>query len=167
MKKLLLIKAWLLFSFVLNFSEEIPDFNTTLIIIEEQENDKFLFDNTTITDGIFETLWDMNKFIFFDLKLDKPINVISNELDIKPYISIARESGADSILLLKMNYTLEEKGDNLIINFNEFLFNLYSLNDLASIKSGKKSLKINKKFNKKNKNFNLKKIGSSIIKEIY
>lgn len=139
---------------------------STLVIVEEQENGKFTNDSP-FTDGIFEGLWKKSEFIFFDMSIDKPLNSIYDQLDIKPFLGVAEEAGADSILLIQFRYSAEEEGAGLRLKANEYAYNLYSLYQLKSLRSGIEKIRINDHVEKNNKDRTLKKIGMNVLNSIY
>ena len=168
MKKIKFIILYLLFFvFVVSAKKSISDISTILVIIEERENDVILTDETPVAEGIFETLWENQNIIFFDLKVDSPIKFNDNNLDAKPFIEDAKNSGADSILLIKIEYIIEQKKDGNTLKVKEYYYNLYSIDDLESLKIGKNPLNINKKIDVREKKEILKQIGIQIINEVY
>ena len=168
MKKKILILFYLFLYISIIFAQnKISDISTTLVVVEEQENGNFVIGNAPVTNGIFESLWDINKYIFFDINIERSLSIIQNQLDVEPFLDIAKASGADSILLIKFHYSIKKEKNRLRINADEVFYNLYSLNHLKSLKVGKKSLKINKYINVSIKTKVLKEIGNKIITEIY
>ena len=102
-KKFLLILFFTtLFSLLIFARVKFRSVFTTLVIIEEKENNIFASESSPVSDGIFDALWDRNECIFFDMKIDKPLMMADDQLDIKPFMGLARGSGADSILLIKL-----------------------------------------------------------------
>ncbi|OHD19767.1 MAG: hypothetical protein A2086_10430 [Spirochaetes bacterium GWD1_27_9] len=166
MKKLIVILFVFFISFYC-FSQKISGITTTLIIIEEQENDTFVNDSTPFTDGIFNAMWE-KEFIFFDMKIDKPIKVVSGMLEIQSYVNDARGAGADSILLIKFNYKTKKEGAGIRLSATEALYNLYSLNTMKSLRNGKIKLNISEYIeNNDKKNAFLKNTGNDILNDIY
>jgi hypothetical protein len=145
-----------------------PDFSTILIIIEEQENENFVTEATPFSDGIFEALWK-KEYIFFDMKIDKPINVVYDQLDVKQYFQMARESGADSLLLVKFHYSYAKDTDKRYrLNSGNTYYNLYSLNSMKSFGSGEIKSSINVTVDNANdKERYLRKAGFDILNEIF
>jgi len=139
---------------------------TTLVIIEEQQNGE-MSKESLVADGIFDALWDINENIFFDMVIEKPFLLVENQLDVKPFLQDARKSGADSLLLIKFNYTLADEGPGFRIKADEVKFNLYSLNKLKSLRNGDKKLSYNELIDKKDKEKILKDLGYKMLKEIY
>jgi hypothetical protein len=143
------------------------DFTTVLIIIEEQENNNFLQDASPFSDGIFNAMWDKD-LIFFDMKIVQPIKVTLNQLDFKPYLETAEESGADSILLIKIHYFTELSGKSIKINCKNSQFNLYSINSMKSVTNGTVNFELNQLVDNSNdKDKLLKKTGNNILNEIF
>ena len=171
MKKLLFILFCLFLSMNFFFSAaKIKGIYTTLVVVEEQENEKFvskISKSSPVTDGIFEALWKNNDYIFFDMAIDTPLLTVEKQLDIKPFLDVARESGADSILLIKFHYNSKKEKAALRINAHELSYNLYSLNHLKSLKVGEIKFKVNKLVQVAKKQAVLKKIGYKVLNEIY
>jgi len=91
---------------------ELNSLNTVLIIVDEEENNSFVTEYTPFTDGVFKAMWE-RECIFFDLRLETPIRVVANNLEVTPFIGAAKGSGADSILLIKVSYTSKKEGAGL------------------------------------------------------
>lgn len=166
MKKILLI----VFCFIVSLSfgkVKISGINTILVIIEEKENNNFIIEKSPISDGIFNAMWEKEEFIFFDMKIDSSIPVKGSYLDVKPYINVAKSSGADSIFLIKINYVTNYEKDGYRIKLDEVSYNLYSLKSLNSIISGAKKININKYVKKEAKDQTLKGIGYKFLNELY
>lgn len=164
--KLKFIMFFIICSNLYFFANRIDIIGTILVIIDEQENSKINTNITPFTEGIFDALWD-KEHIFFDLKISKPLNFVYNQLDIRPFLVETRNAGADSLLLIKINYETNSKGNKIILKVNEVHFNLYSLIEMKSLKVGKKNLKINTNLNLDEKNKFLKKLGYNILMDIY
>jgi hypothetical protein len=145
----------------------IPGVTTTLVIIEEQENNNFVKDITPFSDGVYEALWSKNDLIFFDFLIEEPMGEVDNSLDIRPYMKTARESGADSILLIKFHYYTDDVKNGLHVKGDDIFYNFYSINELESIKSGKRNYKIDKTVTATKKNDYIKEIGIKFLNEIY
>jgi hypothetical protein len=136
MNKYFYILIFIIFNFTAIYPGQKPDFTTILIIIEEQENNLFVTETTPFSDGIFNALWK-KEYIFFDMKIDKPVRVITDQLDVKQYFPIARESGADSLLVIKFHYSFVRQPDKkYLLNTDNTMYNLYSLNSMKSFASG-------------------------------
>ena len=146
---------------------KISDVNNVLVVIEEKENDDFILDKSPIADGIFNAMWDKERFIFFDMKIKSAIPVKGRNLDAGPYIKTAKLSGADSILLIKINYKTNEEKDGFRIKLDKIDYNLFSITYLNSVISGIKKIKINELINKDDKDKTLKNIGYKFLNELY
>lgn len=168
MKKNIFILLCLFVYILSTFSgNKISGIYTTLIILEERENENFILENSSIIDGIFEALWNKNEYIFFDMMIDKPLSIVQDKLDIEPFLLAARESGADSILLIKFHYSSKEEKAGLRIKADGVFFNLYSLNHLKSIREGEIKVKVNEYIEISKKVETLKKIGFNVLNKIY
>lgn len=157
----LLLTATGLFS-----NNEIAGITTTLVIMEEQENDTFVINATPFTDGIFDALWQ-KEYIFFDMRITEPITIVYNQLDVKPFLETARQSGADSILLIKFHYNVEKEGNNYRLTADEIVYHLYSLSSMKTLRVGRKELHIDQIITRAEKNPLLRKIGFSMLNDIY
>ncbi len=165
--KFRIIVIFIILNLFYSYASNLDVIGNTLVIIDEEENNKIIDSNITpFTEGIFEALWDKD-YIFFDLKISKPLNFAYNQLDIRPFLLETRNAGADSLLLLKINYETTNKGNKIILKINEIHFNLYSLVEMKSLKVGKKNVKINTTLNLDEKSRFLKKIGYDILFDIY
>ena len=140
---------------------------TTLVIVEETENGTSPQEERPLSDGIFNTLWDLNDYIFFDMIPESPITFIDKQLDVKPFFNTARGAGADSVLLIKLDYTIEELDQNIHLKIDQYHYHLYSLNQLKSVREGEIPLKYDKIIEKKDKTKVLNKIGAELMKTIY
>ncbi len=168
MKKIkFIILCLLLFAFLISAKKNISDLSTILVIIEERENDAILIDETPVIEGIFDTLWENQNIIFFDLKVDSPLKFNNNNLYANPFIQDAKNSGADSILLIKIEYTTEIVKSSITLKAKEYYYNLYSIDNNESLKAGKNPLHINKKIDAGDKKAILKQVGIQIINEVY
>jgi|GEM_PF-1171581 len=167
LKKIAVFFILIIICLLITPKEKFADINTTLVIVEEVENGEFILEGSPVSDGIFDALWEREDFIFFDMKIREPIPVIYNELDIKPYLNIAKQAGADSILLIKFHYNCELDGNRLRLKINDVFYNLYSIKNLTSIKSGKKDIKMDRPIEQKDKYRLLNKLGNKFLNEIY
>ena len=167
-RNLLIFICFFIFTFV-GFSEKNNfDVSTILVIIEENENGKIIIDETPVSDGIFDALWENDQVVFFDMKIVSPFKFNEKDLDIKPFLNEAKSAKADSILLIKADYTSEAVNkDVIIINFKEYYYHFYSLTQLKSLSVGKKEINYNEKIEVKKKTSLLKQIGVRILNEIY
>ncbi|MBN2546960.1 MAG: hypothetical protein JXB50_14255 [Spirochaetes bacterium] len=159
----------LLYIFFIQYAytqEKAENIYTTLVIIEEQQNGE-MSKESLVSDGIFDALWDLNENIFFDMVKEKPFLLIDNQLDVKPFLQEAKKSGADTLLLIKFNYTLTEEGAGFRIKADKVKYNLYSLKQLKSLKNGDKEILYNELIDKKDKEKILKDIGYKMLNEIF
>lgn len=145
------------------------DFNasTILVIIDESENGETVINEAPVSDGIFDALWENDRIIFFDMKIQTPLNFVNENLDINPFINDAKGAGADSILLIKIGYSFKEEKNNYVLNVKEYYYNFYSIIEQKSLTVGKKELVLNKKIGIEDKNSLLNQLGVRIINEIY
>lgn len=146
---------------------DLKGITTLLVVLEEQENDEFVIDDTPFTDGIFNALWEKS-CIFFDVRLNTPINIVSDNLEVKSYLGTAQDSGADGILLIKFHYYTIKEGHGIRLKANEIMYNIYSLNTMKTIRSGKYQLTINKYVDSSpEKSAFLKNTGYDMLTKIY
>lgn len=157
----------LLIVFTISSKKSISDIATILVVIEERENEAILAEQTLVAEGIIDALWQNENIIFFDMKIDYPIKFKNNNLDALSFIEIAAGSGADTILLIKIDYTVDKIKTGINLKAKEYYYNLYSLYNLESFKAGKKPLDINKKMDAGEKIETLKQIGIKIINEVF
>jgi hypothetical protein len=163
----LLLMIMLLLPVFMGQVEKKFNVSTTLVIVEEQENEKFIAEGSPVTDGIFDALWDKSDYIFFDISVKEPIKTVFDELDVKQYMMTAKESGADSILLIKFHYFSDTERTGIRLKASEYSYNLYSLNEMKTLRSGKIRLKIDELVDVKAKEGSLKRLGVNILNEIY
>ena len=167
MKKSIFFILFILSINILFCQNELSSLNTILIVVDEEENNSFVTETTPFTDGIFKAMWEKDH-IFFDMRLEDPIRIISGVPEVKPFIGAAEGAGADSILLIKISYFSEKEGAGLRVNANELYYNFYSLNSMKSLKNGKKKLNVNQHIdNVEQKNAFLKNTGFEILNDIY
>lgn len=165
--KIKLIVFFMILSISCLFSNKFDVIGTTLVIVDEEENNKIIDTNiTSFTEGVFAALWD-KEYIFFDLKITEPLKLVYNQLDIKPFLMETRNAGADTILLIKVNYETNSKGNKIILKINEIYFHIYSLVEMKSLKVGRKKININTTLNLEEKNKYLKQLGYNILFDIY
>jgi hypothetical protein len=167
MNKFLFILFFILLIAVSTFSLNHFDTATTLVVLEEKENGDFPVEFTPFSDGVFSALWD-KECMFFDMKISKPLNFVSNMLDVKPFLNEARGSGADSLLLIKFDYKTVLEKTGIKISVDEIAYNFYSLDAMKSIKSVKKSIAYNKFVETEDEKIKeIKNFGYSLLNEIY
>jgi hypothetical protein len=147
-------------------SNYIDSLFTTLVVMDEQENGMVTADTTPFADGVYDALWESD-YIFFDMRIKKPLGMVYNQLDIKPFIQTARESGADSVLLIQFHYDSKKEGSNYRLHADEVVFHLYSLNLMKSIRVGRHKVDFDMSINPKAKLRTLRKIGYEALKDIY
>ena len=168
MKKELLILIFIIIGLFFIFPEKnIFSASTILVVIDESENGEIVVNEAPISDGIFNALWENDQIIFFDMRIQNHLEFNDKNLDINPFISDAKIAGADSILLIKVDYLFKEEKNNYILNIKEYYYNFYSINEARSLIAGKKKLVYNKKIDKREKKNLLNQFGSRIINEIY
>jgi hypothetical protein len=145
------------------------NFNTStiLVVIDESENGEIVINEAPISDGIFDALWEDDQIIFFDMKIQNSLNFDKKDLDINPFINDAKGAGADSILLIKVDYSFKEIKNYYLLNVKEYYYNFYSITAQKSLSAGKRKLIFNKRINKNEKKVLLNKFGTRIIHEIY
>ncbi|HOJ63946.1 MAG TPA: hypothetical protein PLE45_05950 [Spirochaetota bacterium] len=165
--KINFIFFFILLNIFYSFSNNLDVIGTTLVIIDEEENNILINGNITpFSEGIFAALWD-KEYLFFDSKIAEPLKLVYNQLDIKPFLMETRNAGADTLLLIKINYDVNSKGSKIVLKLNEVYFNLYSLVEMKSLKVGKKKLNINTTLTLEEKNKFLKQVGYDVLFDIY
>lgn len=165
--KIFMIILLLFVSTVCFAKKEMPDIFTTLVIVEEQENGVLVSGETPFSNGVFNALWDLNEYIFFDMTVDTPLKKYKNSLDVRPFLEVGQECGADSILLIKFNYTSSKEGEQLKIKTKEVSYNLYSMNKLAVVRKAHKRIGIDKLIDKASKNVMLTNYGTELLLDIF
>ena len=160
---LLTISSFLIFKL---YSDDMNNINTTLIVLEETENQVFLSEKKPISDGIFDALWD-KETIFFDYLNTNPLKFNLNDLDIRPFLRDTREAGADSLLIIKINYNTTVVDSKIKIEIKEVYYNLYSLYKMKSIRAGNLNSKYQDVVDVNQKNAYLKKVGYDILNLIF
>jgi len=167
MKKFIFVFLFVFFISLLTFAFNNSGNNTTLVILEEKENSSFVLGATPFSDGIFTALWD-KELLFFDMKINSSLQMVSNTLDIKPFIKNAKDSGADLILVIKFNYESSSDKAGIKLSAKEIQYNVYSLTEMKSLKSATKNIKIERILEStEKKNELLKKIANDILADIY
>ncbi|HNZ26931.1 MAG TPA: hypothetical protein PLG34_04110 [Spirochaetota bacterium] len=148
------------------FAGDFDSFSTTLVACEESENSNYYLDTVPFSEGVYDAMWESSG-VFFDIRVYEPLNIVDGQLDVKPYLTETRAAGADSLLLIKFNYESKMVGTKLNITIKEIYYNLYSLNDMKSIRVGKRTLNIDKTIELRTKDSYLKQLGIDTIQEIY
>jgi hypothetical protein len=167
-RNLFIFICFFIFTVVVFSEKNNFDVSTILVIIEENENGKIIIDETPIADGIFDALWENDQVVFFDMKIVSPFKFNEKDLDVKPFLNEAKAAKADSILLIKVDYTSEEMNkDVIMINLKEYYYHFYSIKQLNSLSVGKREINYNEKMEVKKKFSLLKQIGVRILNEIY
>ena len=165
--KFKLIIFFIIFNIFSLFSHKFDVIGNTLVIVDEEENNKIIDNNIVpFTEGIFSALWD-KEYIFFDFKITEPLKFVYNQLDIKPFLMETRNSGADTLFLIKVNYETSSKGSKIILKLDEIYFHIYSLVEMKSLKVGRKKININTTLNREEKSKYLKELGYNILFDIY
>lgn len=142
------------------------DISTILVIVEEFENGHQARPFTPFADGIIDALWE-EPYIFFDMKIDKPLNMTNDILHVKQYINAARDSGADSILLVKFSYTSEDVEAMIRLKIDKIYYHVYSLYTLKTLTHGFEEVNINELVELNAKNTRIKKLAYSFTKGIF
>lgn len=165
MKNILLLMSLVLLTAFPAYSSF--NISTTLVIVEEIENDKIPEEKSPFSDGIMEALWE-KPYIFFDMKLKEPIKMYKGKIDMRPYIESGNSSGADSILLVKLNYeAVYEKNKDVRVKIESIHYTLYSLTELKALVTGKKILKLDRYIGITEKPAFMKRLGKDLLNEIY
>ncbi|MCG8569097.1 MAG: hypothetical protein MJB14_03050 [Spirochaetes bacterium] len=140
--------------------------NTTLVVVEESDNENHEIIETPFTDGVINALWE-KPYIIFDIKPDKPLSFNSENLNYRPFISIAESGSADSILLIKANYQSIDEQGRLRILLKEVHYCLYAIHSKKIITYGTKKVDFNQLVSKGEKYRVLKKTGIDLLLSIY
>lgn len=141
-------------------------YSTLLLMVEETENGKFEQQKETpIFDGLIDYLWETD-ILFFDMQIDKPITVRNDALDPVPFIGEAKFSGADMVLLIKIDYQFTEKDGTAEFKLTEIPYTYYSLTNYKVAKNGVAKVNLSKIFNSRKKREILKEIGNEIGSKI-
>lgn len=137
-------------------------YSTLLLMVEESENGSFEQQKETpIFDGLIDYLWETD-VLFFDMQIDKPITVRDGALDPVPFIGEAKYSGADMVLLIKIDYQFTDENGTVEFKLDEIPYTYYSLTNYKVVKNGTAKPKLLKHFNSRKKREMLKEIGKSI-----
>jgi hypothetical protein len=167
MKKTVYLLILMIAVQTIHAANELSTITTTLIVIEEKENNTIASESTPFSDAVFNALWE-KEYIFFDMKIDKPMLYAGKILSVQPYLNTARASGADSILLIKLNYSTLKEDRQTIINIPDAEYHLYSLNAMKTLRNGKIEMKIHEVFQSPDEKAKiLKNCGDRILAEIY
>ena len=148
------------------------DIYTTLVIIEETENHKKIMRepglNQPFTDGIYESLWDFDG-IFFDTTPTVPFTYEQDGRTLSPiqYIKQGIATGADSVLLIKVNYSTSLDYSKLVIILDDLRYNLFSIHRGVSVTSGDLSGKYSTKTERVRQATYLRSLGKSVLKDIF
>ena len=162
MKKLFLIATIIIFSLFNSHAIKNFGYSTLLLMVEETENGTFEAQKETpIFDGIIDHLWDTD-ILFFDMQIDKPITERNGALDPVPFIGEAKFSGADMVLIIKIDYKFTDENGTAEFSLNEIPYAYYSLNNYKVVKSGRTKINMTKRFNSRKKREILKEIGKEI-----
>lgn len=162
------IKIILLFILIhsfLNTEDLLNKFNMSLIIIEENQNGEISKDSL-ITDGIFEAFWEKTNKIFFDMVIEKPLLITNGIPDVSPFLKEAYKTGVDSIIIIRINYSITEENNQYKIKLEEVNHNIYSLPLASSLSCGKKNFNYSEVVDKNKKNNALKNLGIKIVENM-
>jgi len=168
--RILLVAVCFAVSTVCAFAAE-DDIYTTLVIIEETENHKKIMRepglNQPFTDGIYESLWDFDG-IFFDTTPTVPFSYEKDgTLSPIQYIKQGISTGADSVLLIKVNYSTSLDYSKLVITLDDLRYNLFSIHRGESVSSGDLSGKYSTKTERVRQARYLKSLGKEVLNEIF
>lgn len=137
-------------------------YSTLLLMVEESENGNFEQQKETpIFDGLIDYLWETD-ILFFDMQLNKPITMQNGTLDPVPFVGEAKFSGADTVLLIKIDYEFIDKDGTAEFKLDEIPYTYYSLTNCKIIKNGTIKPKLLKRFDSRKKHETLKEIGKDI-----
>lgn len=148
------------------FAGDFDSFSTTLIACEESENSNYNLNAVPFSEGVYDAMWESGG-VFFDMRVYEPLNIIDGQLDVKPFLTETRAAGADSLLLIKFNYQSKIAGTKLNIVVKDIYYNLYSLNDMKSVRVGKRTLNIDDTIEMRIKDAYLKQLGADTIYSIF
>ena len=166
MKKLFLITTIIIFSLFSSYAIRNFGYSTLLLMVEETENSTFEAQKETpIFDGIIDHLWDTD-ILFFDMQIDKPITIRNEALDPVPFIGEAKFSGADMVLLIKIDYQFIDKDGTAEFKLVEVPYTYYSLTNYKVVKKGIAKIGLEKLFNSRKKREILKEIGKELGSKI-
>ena len=88
--------------------DQFQNIYTTLVIIEENENGKIILKDRPVSDGIFEAMWNKDDKIFFDMLIEKPLKMIHNQLDVRPFLKETLRDLTDIFSEKKLSYNYLE-----------------------------------------------------------
>lgn len=166
MKKLFLIATIFIFSLFSSYAIRNFGYSTLLLMVEETENGTFEAQKETpIFDGLIDYLWETD-ILFFDMRIDKPITVRNEALDPVPFIGEAKISGADMVLLIKIDYQFIDKDGTAEFKLVEVPYTYYSLTNYKVVKKGIAKIGLEKLFNSRKKREILKEIGKELGSKI-
>ncbi len=165
MKKLI-ITFILIFSLFSSYAIRNFGYSTLLLMVEETENGNFEKQKETpIFDGLIDYLWETD-ILFFDMRIDKPISIRNEALDPVPFIGEAKISGADMVLLIKIDYQFIDKDGTAEFKLIEVPYTYYSLTNYKVVKKGTAKINLEKHFNSRKKREILKEIGKELGSKI-
>lgn len=165
-KKILTISLFFVLSFFAFSKNSFDQIFTTLVVMEEMENNGFVKEDTPVTNGVFDALWEKD-FIFFDMKINKPISIKTHKLSAEKFINIAKNSGADSILLIKFHYNAKKTKGGIILTSKKVFYHLFSINSMTTLKSGTVDVDLNKVVYKNEKKKYLRNVGYQFTKDLF
>ncbi len=145
--------------------------HTTLVLIEETENGKKIVRepafNQPFADGLYETLWNYDG-IFFDGVPSQKIPIETNgTLCPYPFIREATACGADSLLLIKVNYSTSVRYSKVTIVLDDLRYHLYSIYDDKTVSVGDLSGQFQNTTERPKQQTYLKALGEKVLKIIY
>ena len=169
--RIMVVVVCLAVSAMVSFATD-DDIYTTLVIIEETENHKKIMRepglNQPFSDGIYESLWDFDG-IFFDTTPTVPFTYEKDGRTLSPiqYIKQGISTGADSILLIKVNYSTSLDYSKLVITLDDLRYNLFSIHRGESVVSGDLSGQYSTKTDRVRQARYLKSLGKDVLNEIF
>lgn len=166
MKKLFLMTVMLVGFVFGSYGIRNFGYSTLLLMVEETENGVFEKQKETpIFDGLIDYLWETD-ILFFDMQIDKSITVRNGALDPVPFIGEAKFSGADMVLLIKIDYQFVDKDGTAEFKLTEIPYTYYSLTNYKVVKNGVAKVDFKEVFNARKKREMLKNIGKEIGSKI-
>lgn len=130
MKKILYIIVFMILCFLL-YADNIF---SPLVVIEERKNGRFQTKNLPFTETIFSLLWD-HEILFFDKKLEHPIQNKAAKIDPQIFAEEAKLAGADSLILLSIDYVFVplKENNNFYLLEGRAYFTVYTLSNNKTI----------------------------------
>lgn len=167
MKRFFILSIFMLATlFSISAKGNLKNISTILVIVEEFENGKPSAPFTPFIDGLIDALWE-EPYIFFDMKITKPLGMTNNIIHVKEYINAARDSGADSILMVKFDYSSEDVEAMVRLKIDKIYYHVYSLQTLKTLIHGEESIDMNELVELSSKNKRIKNLAYSFTKDIF